>query len=203
MNERSPLPALNHHCLRFGKTSTVARTFQHPLQGAVATTIQYGLREGRPVTVAGSPFELMTNMSAHEHGNAVLGIVAGAPLGGGRVPAETLMYVGSVACHLPTAPLAWRFVMRRYLAYAASAPPLHSLGAPSRMPKETPWLCGYTTVAPVQTAENEWKTMVAIQRLAAMDLLRRCERVCEEAAMTGGLTTMDPERFPELCEWED
>jgi hypothetical protein len=192
------LPPLIHHDLRFGRVNPIARPFGHPLQGAVAMAVDRSLREQALFTVDGTSFAVSANMSTHEDGNAGFTFMTATPIGDGRLPAEALLYVGALACHFPSAPLAWRHVLRIYLREVASAPLLRCFCAPGFMPRTMPWLAGYAAANSDALTNDERENLIVLVRLTGMVLLQRCERACEEAAMAGSLMATDPKRFPEL-----
>jgi hypothetical protein len=150
------------------------------------------------VRIDNTPFAILASTARQEHGNAAFSLATRSPLGGGRVPPGTFMYAAVVACHLPTAPIAWRHIMRHYLHHAAVAPPLRSFNAPGYMPRVMPWLCGFPSAEAGGLAKEEWETLLAVVRLGGMILLQKCERACEEAAMAGTLMAADPNRYFEL-----
>ena len=196
-------PPLNHHNLRSGSVDRIARPYGHPLQGAVAMAVDQSLREPAPFGVEGTEFAIVANMSTHENGNAGFSFLTANPIGNGRVPAESIMYSGAVACHLPTAPLAWRHIVQKYLREVAMDPPMRFFCALSFMPKTMPWVTGFTTANSDALTKEERANLLTLVRLAAMILLQRCERACEEAAMAGTLAAADSTRFPELLDEKD
>ena len=191
-------PPISHHNLRNGMVNRIARPFGHALQGPVAMAIEHSLREEGVVTIGGTPFAILASTATQEHGNAAFSLATTRPLGDGRVPAETVLYIAVVACYLPAAPIAWRHVLRYYLHHAASAPPLRTFSAPGCMPRIMPWLCGFPSAEAGGLAKEEWETLLAVVRLGGMILLQKCERACEEAAMAGTLMAADPNRYFEL-----
>ena len=198
MNPDPVPPPLCHHNLRNGSINRIARPFGHSLQGPVAIAIEISLREEGVVRIDNTPFAILASTARQEHGNAAFSLATRSPLGGGRVPPGTFMYAAVVACHLPTAPIAWRHIMRHYLHHAAVAPPLKSFNAPGHMPQTMPWLCGFPSAEAGGLEKSEWETLLTVVRLAGMILLQRCERACEEAAMAGTLMAADPNRYFEL-----
>jgi len=197
------LPALSHLNLRNTAVSRIARPFGHPLQGPVAFAIAHSLCENAPFRVEGTVFAIMADMSTNEPGNAGFVFRTASPIRNGRVPAESKVYFGSVACHLPTAPLAWRHVVQEYFREVAADPPMRFFEAPGVIPKTMPWLCGFPTAGSDALIEFERESLLILVRLAGMILLQRCERACEEAAMAGALAAADAERFPELTGQRD
>jgi len=131
-------PPLNHHNLRSGSADRIARPYGHPLQGVVAMAVSTIAGRASAIQVEGTEFAIVANMSTHENGNAGFSFLTANPIGNGRVPAESIMYSGAVACHLPTAPLAWRHIVQKYLREVAMDPPMRFFCALSFMPKTMP-----------------------------------------------------------------
>lgn len=201
MNLDPVLPPLSQHNLRSGTFLPIPRPApQHPLQGPVAHALLKAVGSDHVFDVAGTPYGLFARVSSKNPGNAAFGVTAAMPLGGGEVAEGTIVYSGSVACHLPTAPSAWRHIFGYYLRQILEAPS-KSFNGPGLMPRQMPWHCGFTTVRAGPLAKGEWSSLWAVVWLAGCILLERCERACEEAAMAGTLPNLDPDKYAELRDW--
>jgi hypothetical protein len=164
----------------------------------VAAAIERSHREDAVIDIPGTPFGLFVSLQSVQDGNAVLDLVATAPLGGGCVPADTFVYGAVLASQLATAPMIWRHVMRHFLTAAAIAPPFRSFNAPGPMPHAVPWLCGFLTAEGEGVTPDEWDTLCTIVQQTGLILLQKCEQACQEAAMAGNAPELDLKRYPEL-----
>ena len=175
---------------------------QHPLyeQSDTALTMSYKNQAMMPVAAAG--MRVYADLSTVDDGNALFLIDTPMWLGHGRVAAGTVLCSVAVACQQATAPLVWRGVLNRYLSYIASAPFGHRLGAPGLMPRTTPWLCGFSTLAKDRLTEPEQQALNTVIELVGSSLLEKCDIGVRMAASRGELPIVDPSQFPELLDWE-
>jgi len=175
---------------------------QHPLFGQIDAALTLSYKNQALVPVAATGLRLYADLSTIDDGNALFLVDTQMWLGHGRVAAGTMLCSVAVACQQATAPLVWRGVLNRYLSYIASAPFGHRLGAPGLMPRTTPWLCGFSTLAKDRLTEPEQQLLNTVIELAGSSLLGKCESGVRRTVSRGERPIADPTQFPELLDWE-
>jgi len=158
--------------------------------------VQQSLGEPAPFRVEGTEFAIVANMSTHENGNAGFSFLTANPHRK-WVRAGGINHVFRCRC-LPLAN-----------SPAGLAP--HRSEIPSRGgngPADAVLLCakfhakndalatGFTTANSDALTKEERANLLTLVRLAAMILLQRCERACEEAAMAGTWQRRIQHAFP-------
>ncbi len=192
----------SHQDLRWGWTVNVPRHVSHPAKAAVASCVVGAHQNRTLLEVVGTNYQLFANYSSDRDGNAFFVIAAGSGMKEVVVTDQPL-YMGVVACARETAPYAWRHIMQRYLPVVASAPPRTIVSAPGLMPKQVPWLCGFSDPSVGRLALREREDLVAVARIAGSILLAICERGWARTKQSGRDVVLNPDDYPELQDWEE
>lgn len=193
---------LYHQDLFLGSVWKVPLGFQKPVATAVKTAVAQSAKEKVFVQIVGTPFFIKSDHKYASDGNATIHIGCEETLGGGKVPANTLLYSATVSCEEASRPLAWRFLFNEYLAYALASPEAARFNAPPPMFRgSTPVLTGFSRLQYARLTKDERETLLTVLWLAALDLLRICQQAVHVAKMAGSFPEPDPELFLELRDW--
>ena len=191
------------HDFRLASTIQISREpRRHPLSEVIEAALTLSYKNQALMPVAATGLRLYADLSIIDDGNALFLIDTQMWLGHGRVAAGATLCSVAVACQQATAPLVWRGVLNRYLSYIASAPFGHRLGAPGLMPRTTPWLCGFSTLAKDRLTAPELQSLNTVIELVGSQLLGKCESGVRRAVSRGKRPVADPTQFPELLDWE-
>ena len=167
---------------------------QHPVEQAAAESS----RNQSTVVVTGSYFRVQADFRTANEGNAYFAIDASAPLGDGQIRPGTRLCNGIACATLATAPVAWRWLLNRYLRYTAAAPETIVCGSAGFMNLATPWVHLYTTHAQESLAAKERFSFDLLLHTLGLLAIRRAEEGAKTAIRDGRVFTLDPTEFPEL-----
>lgn len=167
---------------------------QHPVEKAAAESS----RSQSTVVVTGSYFRVQADFRTVNEGNAYFAIDASTELGEGKIRPGTRLCNGIACATLATAPVAWRWLMNRYLRYASAAPENIACGSAGFMSLATPWVHLYTTHAQESLAAKERFSFDLLLHTLGLLAIRRAEEGAQAAMREGRVFTPDPSEFPEL-----
>lgn len=191
-------PGIPFRELRRGWEAVVLPGAELPPQHPVETAAAESSRNQSTVVVTGSYFRVQADFRTAHEGNAYFAIDASAPLGGGKVRAGTRLCNGIACATLATAPVAWRWLLNRYLRYTAAAPDNVTCESAGFMSLTTPWVHLYTTHAQESLVAKERFSFDLLLHTLGLLAIRRAEEGSQAAIREGRVFKPDPSEFPEL-----
>ena len=188
-----------HQELRHGSVAHVPRHLTHPVAKVLHEAMEASHHSRMTISIGDTPFEIFADLRATAQGTSSFYIAANRNLGGGRVQAGEVLYVGVSAVRLSTAPIAWRHLLRDYISAAASARTGVKFGSFAAMPRHLPWTAGFLSGEANYLSRNERDFLITVARLMAVRLVALGEKDSRAAERAGRDFTPDTEAFPELC----
>jgi hypothetical protein len=191
-------PGIPFRELRRGWEAVVLPGPELPPQHPVEKAAQESSQNQSTVVVTGSYFRVQADFRTAHEGNAYFAIDASTPLGDGKVRAGTRLCNGIACATLATAPVAWRWLLNRYLRYAAAAPENVRCESAGFMNLATPWVHLYTTHAQESLTAKERFSFDLLLHTLGLLAIRRAEGGSQAAIREGRVFKPDPIEFPEL-----
>lgn len=191
-------PGVPFRELRSGWEAVVLPAPSAPDQESVDQAALESSRSQSTVVVSGSFFRVQADFKSTHEGNAYFSIDAATTLGGGKVRAGTRLCNGIACSTLATAPIAWRWLVNRYLRYAASAPEDVRMESVGFMRRATPWVHLYTTHAQESLSNEERMSFDLLLHSLGLLAVKHSEDGAKAAEREGRVFTPDPAEYPEL-----
>lgn len=191
-------PGIPFRELRRGREAVVLPGPERRAGGALDQAVTESVRARSTVVVTGSFFRVQADFQTAREGNAYFSIDAAASLGGGKIR-PGMRLCNAIACStLATAPVAWRWLLNRYLRYVSAAPEHVATAAAGPMNQRTPWVHLYTTHVHDHLLAGERFAFDQLLHTLGLLATRRAQEGASAAIRGGRTFTPDPETFPEL-----
>lgn len=191
-------PRIVFRDLRRGWKAEVFREGIHPLRQPIERASAESAESRISVRVEGTPFRVQVEFREVRDGSAYFAIDAATLIGGGKVGPGARLCTGIACTTLATAPIAWRWLLNRYLRYVARSPDEVKPESFGFMPQDLPWVQLYSTHALDHLdAEDRFQCDLILHGIGQL-VLKRAEDAVKSALSEGRVFKLDPQEFPEL-----
>jgi len=184
-------------------TVRIPRHLTHSSKASIEQALVSSSNERGFIPIAGTELSVFGCLKRITDGNAYLFVAANPREETENLEVGTILYSAVVSCRLSTAPLTWRHLALGYLESLLCAPPFQSFSSLPMMPRELPWVCGFSLNGARHLNAAQAEAVSITARLAALYLYSKCEEGAVKMERVGKFPEPDETLYPELQLWND
>jgi hypothetical protein len=192
-------PEIHFHDLRRGAAWDVpGGAFDVSLREAVDLAALASSDTKLSARAGETSFRVQADFREVRDGNGYFAIDSAVAVAGGKIGPGARLCTGIACSTLATAPIAWRWLLNRYLRYVARSAESSRVESFGSFPQALPWVHLYTSHAWDELKLEERTQAENMLRTLGLLVLGRAQQAVHEAVREGKNFRPDPKEFPEL-----